>query len=118
MQFTTGLVSLVVAASGALALPSSSSLEARQDSRVVHARFFADGGCNGAVIGEQDFVQGSQPSCIQIPVPGVRCTLVTSNNATQTCKLIHLERDRKHPGLPENWQHSSSKDRKLTHRTY
>ena len=92
MQFTTSLVSILLAVSGAQALPGSSSVEARQERRVVHARFFDDTGCNGNLIGQQDFVQGAQPSCVPINTPGVHCTLITSNNATQTRKLFPMHR--------------------------
>ncbi|RYP69436.1 hypothetical protein DL771_006088 [Monosporascus sp. 5C6A] len=92
MQFTTSLISLLLVASSAQALPGS-SVEARQQRRVVHAEFYSEGGCGGRFLGEQDFIQDEAQTCIDVNIPEpIACTLITRNNATRPLFLFNTER--------------------------
>ncbi|RYP51758.1 hypothetical protein DL768_002981 [Monosporascus sp. mg162] len=92
MQFTASLISLLLAASSAQAIPGS-SVEARQERRVVHAEFYDQGGCNGRFLGEQYFVQDEVQTCIDVNIPEtIACTLITSNNATRALRFYNTER--------------------------
>ncbi|RYP80091.1 hypothetical protein DL770_006374 [Monosporascus sp. CRB-9-2] len=92
MKFTTSLISLLLAASSAQAIPGS-SVEARQERRVVHAEFY-QGDCGSSrFLGEQDFVQNEGGACIDVNIPEtISCTLITSNNATRSLFFFNTER--------------------------
>ncbi|RYP60661.1 hypothetical protein DL769_008021 [Monosporascus sp. CRB-8-3] len=68
MQFTTSLISLLPAASSAQALPGS-SVEARQEPRIVHAEYYDRTDCGGTFLGEQVFVEDQVRTCIDINIP-------------------------------------------------
>ncbi|RYP29797.1 hypothetical protein DL767_006538 [Monosporascus sp. MG133] len=92
MQFTTSLISLLLAASSAQAIPGS-SVEARQERRVVHAEYYNRGDCGGRLLGEQDFVQDEEQTCMVVSIPEpIVCTLITRNNATRSLRLFNIER--------------------------
>ncbi|RYP82098.1 hypothetical protein DL769_001757 [Monosporascus sp. CRB-8-3] len=93
MQFTTGLVTLLIAASGAQALPGS-SLEERQPRHIVHAVFYGAPDCNnGPIVGEQDFVQDQAGGvCMDVSASAqIHCTRVTVNNATIPLTFFRLQ---------------------------
>lgn len=92
MQFTTGLVSFLLAAAttGVQALPSS-PVEQRQEARRIFASFWADTACGddgGRLVEDTVWLQDAQPlgTCIDVNVwdPTFNSTRVSFNNADHT----------------------------------
>jgi hypothetical protein len=84
MQFTSGLITLVLAAAGVRALPGS--VETRQ-SGLITAEFFADSGCDTAVLETDSYgVEGDVGLCFAAGVANGASTLITNNAATNTRK--------------------------------
>jgi hypothetical protein len=105
MQFTTGLVSLLLAAAttGVQALPGS-PVEQRQEAPRVFAKFWADTSCGadgGIWVEDTVWLQEAQPlgTCIDVNVwdPTFNSTEITFNNADHICKSIIRSRIRQNP---------------------
>lgn len=87
MQFSTTLVSLVLAALSVQAMPAT-PVQERQATPTIYARFYPDGGCHGDWVDDTVFVQSATATtCVNNGLTSpYNSTFFSGNTATRTRK--------------------------------
>ncbi|KAF2800968.1 hypothetical protein K505DRAFT_412592 [Melanomma pulvis-pyrius CBS 109.77] len=89
MQFSTTLVSLVIAALSVQAMPAT-PVQERQSTPTIYARFYPDGGCHGDWVDDTVFVQSTTATtCVNNGLTSpYNSTFFSGNTATRTLRVF------------------------------
>ncbi|KAI0134046.1 hypothetical protein BJ170DRAFT_678961 [Xylariales sp. AK1849] len=87
MQFTTSIVSLLLAAAASVQAAPGTTLGARQETPRIYAKFFSDSGCDGTWVEDTVWLQDPAGTCIDVNIPeAFNSTLIQDNYATRTLR--------------------------------
>ncbi|KAI1342901.1 hypothetical protein F5Y15DRAFT_412574 [Xylariaceae sp. FL0016] len=91
MHFTSSLAAAFLAAATAHALPGA-SLEARQETPRIYAKFFSDSRCEGDWVEDTVWLQEPAGTCIDVNIPfAYNSTLISQNYATLTLRAYSVD---------------------------